>query len=121
MNENILQSVKRINNVAKDDKSFDQELIMYINSALMTIMQEWHGMDHSFVVEDGTEEWSDLLGDNTDFEGVKQLVGLKVKLMFDPPTNSSVMQAINDQIKEQTRRLTICGFFYLKFHPIYKR
>lgn len=107
MNENILQSVKRINSIAKDDKSFDQELIMYINSALMTIMQEWHGMDHSFVVEDGTEEWGDLLGDNTDFEGVKQLVGLKVKLMFDPPTNSSVMQAINDQIKDLEWRLYI--------------
>ena len=65
------------------------------------------GMDHSFVVEDGTEEWSDLLGNNTDFEGVKQLVGLKVKLMFDPPSNSSVMQAINDQIKDLEWRLYI--------------
>ena len=107
MNDNILDSVKKMCNVAEDDSSFDQDLIIYINSALMTIMQEWHGMDNSFVVEDGTEEWSDFLGDNTDFEGVKQLVGLKVKLMFDPPSNSSVMQAINDQIKDLEWRLYI--------------
>lgn len=105
MTDNILASIKKINNVIEDDDSFDQELIMYINSALMVIMQEWHGMDHAFRVEDGTETWSDLLGEDTDYEGVKELVGLKVKLMFDPPSNSTVLQAINDQIKDLEWRL----------------
>lgn len=105
MNNNILASVKKINNVAEDDSSFDQELILYINSALMVIMQEWHGMDHAFRVEDGTETWNDLLGEDTDYEGVKELIGLKVKLMFDPPSNSAVLQAINDQIKDLEWRL----------------
>lgn len=105
MNENILDSVKKINNIAEDDTSFDQELILYINSALMIIMQEWHGMDHAFRVADGTETWNDLLGEDTDYEGVKELVGLKVKLMFDPPSNSAVLQAINDQIKDLEWRM----------------
>ena len=100
MNESILGSVKKICNVAEDDPSFDADLILYTNSALMTIMQEWHGMDHAFRVEDGTETWEDLLGEDMDYEGVKQLIGLKVRVMFDTPTNSSVLQAINDQIKD---------------------
>lgn len=107
MNDNILDSVKKLNNIADDDPSFDQELIMYINSALMVIMQEWHGMDHAFRVDDGTETWNDLLGGDTDYEGVKELVGLKVKLMFDPPSNSAVLQAINDQIRDLEWRLYI--------------
>jgi len=107
MNDNILESVKRINNVAKDDKSFDSELIMYINSALMTIMQEWYGMDQAIFLEDGTETWDEVVGESTDFEAVKQLVGLKVKLAFDPPTNSSLLQSINDQIKDLEWRLYI--------------
>lgn len=105
MNDNILASVKKICNVLEDDTSFDQELILFINSALMVIMQEWHGMDHAFKLEDGTETWDDLLGEDTDYEGVKELIGLKVKLMFDPPSNSAVIQAMNDQIKDLEWRL----------------
>ena len=107
MNDNILNSVKKICNVAEDDSSFDQDLILYINSALMTIMQEWHGMDTAFRVEDGSETWDDLLGEDTNFEGVKELVGLKTRLMFDPPSNSSVMQALKDEIQNLEWRLYI--------------
>lgn len=105
MSDNILASVKKICNILEDDTSFDQELILFINSALMVIMQEWHGMDHAFKLEDGTETWDDLLGEDTDYEGVKELIGLKVKLMFDPPSNSAVIQAMNDQIKDLEWRL----------------
>lgn len=105
MNENILASVKKINNIEEDDKSFDAELITYINSALMVVMQEWHGMDHAYVISDGTETWDDILGEDVDYEGLKELVGLKVRLMFDPPTSSSVMDAINTQIKDLEWRM----------------
>lgn len=107
MNEKILDSVKVICNVAADDTSFDNDLVLYINSALMVVMQEWHGMDHAFRVQTGTETWADLLGGETDYEGVKELVGLKVRLMFDPPTSQAVLQAINDQIKDLEWRMYI--------------
>ena len=107
MNENILASIKKMNNVLEDDKSFDQDLILYINSALMVVMQEWHGMDHAFRLEDGTETWDELLGEDVDYEGVKELIGLKVRLMFDPPTSSTAMQAITDQIKDLEWRMFI--------------
>ena len=107
MTDSILDSVKKMCNVAEDDPSFDQDLILYINSAFMTIMQEWHGMDHAFRVVDGSETWDDLLADDTDFEGVKELVGLKVRMVFDPPSNSSVMQALKDEIQNLEWRLYI--------------
>lgn len=107
MTDSILDSVKKMCNVAEDDPSFDQDLILYINSALMTIMQEWHGMDHAFRVVDGSDTWDDLLADDTDFEGVKELVGLKVRMVFDPPSNSSVMQALKDEIQNLEWRLYI--------------
>ena len=107
MNDTILGSVKKMCNVAEDDSSFDQDLIIYINSALMTIMQEWHGMDHAFRVEDGTETWDDLLGYDTDFEGVQELVGLKVRLVFDPPTSGGAMEALKSVIDESEWRLNV--------------
>lgn len=105
MNDSILESVKKICNVAPEDKSFDPELIIYTNSALMTIMQEWHDMDHAFRVEDGTETWDDILDEDADYDGIKQLVGLKVKLVFDTPSNSAVLQAIKDEIANLEWRL----------------
>lgn len=106
MNDSILESVKRICNVAPEDNSFDSELIMFINSALMVIFQEWHGQDAAVKIEDGVTTWDDILDDDTqDYEGVKELVGLKVRMMFDPPSNSSVMQAMKDQIADLEWRL----------------
>lgn len=105
MNENILASVKKICNVMEDDTSFDNELILYTNTVLMTLMQEWHGMDHAFKLVDGTETWDQLLGEDTDYEGVKELVGLKVRLMFDTQTTQTVFQAITDQINNLEWRL----------------
>ena len=105
MNESILESVKRICNVAPEDKSFDAELVMYTNSALMTVFQEWHGQDQAIRIEDGNERWDDLLDEDTDFEAVKQLVGMKVRLTFDPPSNSSVLQAYKEEIANLEWRL----------------
>ena len=105
MNNNILSSVKNVCNIADPDTSFDNELILYTNTVLMELMQEWHGLDHAFRLEDGTETWDQLLGEDTDYEGVKELVGLKVRLMFDTPTSGSVLQAIQDQIKNLEWRL----------------
>lgn len=107
MNENILASVKKINNIEETDASFDNELILAINSALMVVMQEWHGMDHAFKLQDGTETWAQLLGEDVDYEGVKELIGLKVRLTFDPPSSQTVMQAIQDQIRDLEWRLYI--------------
>lgn len=107
MNDNILASIKKMNNVLEDDKSFDQDLILYINSALMIVMQEWHGMDHAFKLEDGTETWDEILGDDTDYEGLKELVGLRVRLMFDPPTSSTAVEAIKAQIQDLEWRMFI--------------
>ena len=105
MSDLILASVKRICSIADPDTSFDNELILYTNTVLMEIMQEWYGMDHAFKVVDGTETWDQVLGEDTDYEGVKELVGLKVRLMFDTPTSGSVMQAIQDQIKNLEWRM----------------
>ncbi len=105
MNDSILESVKRICSIAPEDNSFDSELIIFINSALMVIFQEWHGQDSAIKIEDSTTTWDDILNEDTDYEAVKELVGLRVRLMFDPPSNSSVMQAIKDQIADLEWRL----------------
>lgn len=96
--ESILNSIKDYVDVVEDDDSFNKKLITDINTVLMTVMHEWHGVDHAFVIHDETAIWSDFLGDDVDYEGVKTLVGLKVKLLFDPPTNAAVLQSYKEEI-----------------------
>ena len=108
MEESILNSIKKlIGGFDSSDTSFDTDLIMAINTVLMVIMQEWHGMDTAFHIEDDTATWADFLGadDKVDYEGVKMLVYLKVRMLFDPPTSSTLLEAMNEQIRDLEWRL----------------
>ena len=105
MEESILTSIKKLLGIADEDKSFDIDIIMHINSVLMIIMQEWHGQT-SFTISDDSATWKDFLGEaNIDYEAVKTLVYLRVRLLFDPPTNSFVIQSMNETIKELEWRM----------------
>ena len=108
MDRSILNSIKKlIGGFDPEDNSFNTDLIMAINTVLMTIMQEWHGMDHAFHIEDETATWDDFLGqdNNADYEAVKTLVYLKVRMLFDPPTSSTLLESMNEQIRDLEWRL----------------
>ena len=75
-------------------------MIMLINSVFMAVMQQWHGVDNAFVIHDETDKWSDFLKDDTNYEGLKNYVSLRVKLTFDPPTNASVLEAMQREIAD---------------------
>ena len=66
----------------------------------MAVMQQWHGVDNAFVIHDETDKWSDFLKDDTNYEGLKTYVSLRVKLTFDPPTNASVLEAMQREIAD---------------------
>lgn len=107
MTESILTSIKKLLGIVESDTSFDAELIMLINSALMIIMQEWYGMDHALRIEDKTATWEDMLGDDVDYEGVKQYIFIRVKLVFDPPSNSAVIEAMRKEMEDLEWRMYV--------------
>lgn len=108
MTDSILTSIKKLLGIVESDTSFDSELIMLINSALMVIMQEWYGMDHAFRIEDKTATWDDLLGEEEfDYEGIKQYIFLRVKMIFDPPNNSSVIEAMRKEMEDLEWRMYV--------------
>ena len=107
MEESILSTIKTmIGGFDDEDTSFDTDLIIHINSVLMVIMQEWYGMDDAVVIDKNTT-WASVLGSDTNYEAVKSLVYLKVRMLFDPPTSQTLMQAMTDQIKDLEWRMYI--------------
>ena len=103
--DSILTSVKKIVGISEEDESFDTDLIIHINSVLMILNQLGVGPPEGFSISDKTSVWSDLISDNLYIEAVKSFVSLKVRMIFDPPTSSSVADAINKTISELEWRI----------------
>lgn len=101
----ILESIKALLGIETSVTHFDNELIILINSAFMTMMQIGVGPTDGFVIVGTDEVWTDFLGDRKDLEMVKNFIFLKVKIIFDPPTNSAVLDAYERVLKEYEWRL----------------
>lgn len=105
--DSILTTIKKMFGISEDDTSFDTDLIININSVLMILKQMGVGPETYFFIQDKTAVWSDFIGERTDLEAIKTYVFLKVRLMFDPPSSSFVLDSIKNQISELEFRLNI--------------
>lgn len=105
--DSILTSVKKIIGISEEDESFDTDLIIHINSVLMILNQLGVGPEDGFSITDKSAVWTDVIGDNKLIEAIKTFVGLKVRLIFDPPTSSAVLDSINKTISELEWRINV--------------
>ena len=105
--DSILTSIKKLLGITKEETSFDQDLIMHINSVFSILTQLGVGPSEGFSIEDSSAIWSDFLEENTNLELVKTYVYMKVRLMFDPPTGSAVMESMNKMISELEWRINV--------------
>lgn len=103
----ILTTIKKLCGLDEEYEVFDQEIIMAINSALSVLRQLGVGPEGGFRIEDKFALWEDFLGEDTSLEYVKDYVYLKVRLVFDPPANSFVLNSFQDQIRELEWRLNV--------------
>lgn len=103
--ESILNSVKEMLGISIDDTSFDKELLMHTNGALMVMTQLGIGPVEGFSIESDKETWSEFFNDRKNLNLVQTDVFLRVKLIFDPPTNSFLVTSINHQIEEYDYRI----------------
>ena len=105
--ESILTSIKKLLGPREDDTSFDVDIIMGINTALSILTQIGVGPVTGFSISDKTTVWNDYLPNVNTHELVKTYVYLKVKLIFDPPGSSAVVEVINRQLSELEWRISI--------------
>jgi hypothetical protein len=106
--KSILDSTKKALGLASDYDAFDPELVMHINSVLASLSQLGIGDAEGFAIEGSDEEWDAFLGDdNPLFNNVKSYVYLRVRLLFDIPTNAFAVSAIEKQIQELEWRINV--------------
>ena len=105
--ESILNSIKQLLGISEGDTNFDTDIIIHINSVLSNLRQMGVGPKEKFSIVDEKSVWSDFTGEDTDYDEVKTYVYLRVKKIFDPPANSNIMNAMNEEIQELGWRLNV--------------
>lgn len=103
----ILDDIKKLVNISKEDTSFDTDIIIHINSSFMVLNQLGVGPEAGFRISDSSTKWIDYLNIEDDLEAVKTYIYQKVKLVFDPPLSTTVMDALKESIKEAEWRLNV--------------
>jgi hypothetical protein len=103
----ILDSIKKLLGIAPEYDVFDDEIIIHINSVFSVMHQLGAAPLQGFLVVDGTETWDQYIGDAHHVQMIKTLTYMKVRLIFDPPASSSVLNSFESQIKELEWRLSI--------------
>lgn len=108
MDESVLNSVKHELGIDIGCYSFDQDVKMHINSVLSTLYQIGVESARSVSVVDNSITWGDIFSNDEDLlPMIKQYVYLKVRVVFDPPTSSFVLESCNKMIDELEWRINI--------------
>lgn len=106
--ESILTSIKKLLGIEEEYEHFDEQLIMHINSVFTILTQLGVGPSKGFSIQDAEATWMDFLPEEfSNLEAVKSFIHLKVKLMFDPPSGSAHIEAIQRVVNELEWRINV--------------
>lgn len=110
--DKILASIKKLLGLQDDITAFDVDITMHINSVFANLASMGVGKKDpttgeiiGFTVTTGNETWGDFTDNDTLMNNVKTYVYIKVKMIFDPPTTGSLINAYKDEAKEIEYRL----------------
>jgi len=112
-NQSILDSTKKILGLMPEDKSFDDAIITHINTVFSDLTQMGIGPSEGFFIVDDTTKWSDFIVDEVSptnsivLQRVRTYLPAKVRMMFDPPSSSTHMDALKAVITESEYRLYV--------------
>lgn len=108
MTYGILETIKLMLGPDVSDETFDTDIIVHINTALSTLTQLGVGPADGYAIEGYSETWDDFIGSNNPkLQGVISYVYLRVRLLFDPPSSSSVAAGMEKTIDQLEWRLSV--------------
>lgn len=107
MENSILNSTKKILGIEADYTAFDTDILTHINTVFSTLNQIGIGPIEGFMIEDATPTWDAFLGTDLRLNQVRSYTFLRVRVLFDPPQTSFLLEALDKQIKELEWRLNV--------------
>lgn len=104
VDESILKTIKKMSG---DNPAFDYyntDIMVFVNSAI-GILQDLGIGNSNFLVTSDEDKWTDFIDDGLAL--VKDYVFCQVKLSFDPPQNSFLVENLRKKVDELQFRLQV--------------
>lgn len=109
MDGSILNDIKKLIGIKSTDINYDTDIIIFINSVFTDLNQMGVGpSDKPYSITDDKNKWSEFVEEGM-LENVKKYIYLRVKVVFDPPTNSFLLNSMKEETKEMEWRLNVRG------------
>ncbi len=105
---NVLQSVKEFLGIPKEVEAFDSSIMILISQTFDVLAQI--GVDvKPYKDMEGlkTNDWDSYFNDDSLLSSIKTFVYLKVRVIFDPPANPSLLEEFNKAISETEWRIQV--------------
>ena len=106
--ESILESIKKLLGIPKDYTAFDIDVIMHINTAFAILNQLGLGPEGGYGIEGYDDVWDDYIV-SYNMSMIKTFIYLKVRLAFDPPSSTALIESMQRTLDDLTWRLELEG------------
>lgn len=105
--ESILRTIKKSMDVDPDYRVFDPEIIMFINSSMMSLNQLGIGPLEGVLLQDDSLTWTEVFPDIKLMSALQTYIYAFVRLLFDPPATSFGQESLRKIQEEQLWRLNV--------------
>lgn len=100
----ILETIRTYCGLPAEDDCFDGEFLILTNGVIFELEQL--GVNpNGFVLSTKDQLWKDYIGTREDLEVVKSYICISVRLTFDPPGNSFLITALQQQLEKYAWRI----------------
>ena len=106
--DSILESIKKLLGIPKEYEAFDADIIMHINTAFAILNQLGLGPEGGYGIEGYDDLWDDYIV-SYNMSMIKTFIYLKVRLAFDPPSSTALIESMQRTLDELTWRLELEG------------
>lgn len=100
MSDSILEGIRRGCQIDQNCNDFDDEIIPFANSVFAKLTRLGVGPEEGYALTEPKELWSNYCSDKILLGFVKPFVYKKVRLLFDPPTSTSIADAMKEETNE---------------------
>lgn len=102
----ILDTTKLQCGIEPDNTDYDVEIMAHINTVFFVFQQLGLGPEEGYLIFDKNAKWGDYIGMDQ-IAGVISLMGLRVRLLYDPPQTGPATEAMERRCTELEWRLNI--------------
>lgn len=98
--DSILDTLLQLLNDDPDAPAYKLDVMTFANGVFGRLKNLGIGPKEGFYITDSGDSWDDFMDEGPERAAVQTYMFMKVKLIFDPPQNSTVLQSYERLVNE---------------------